>query len=103
MSLRDELIAAMEVTAANKPRPVKVKGWPDLYVREVTVAEVDAQAEDTADAKDKSRIARAAARVMCDGDGKRLFDPDNDADVALLAKQPWSLLRKAVAEDVAGN
>lgn len=99
MSLRDDLIAAMRATASSKPRAVKTKSWGTVFVREVTVAEIDEQTSDTADGKDKNRIARGAARVICDEDGKRLFDPANEADVELLASQPWSLLR-AVIRDV---
>jgi hypothetical protein len=36
--------------------------------------------------------------VICDADGKRLFDPESEADVTLLAKQPWKLLRLALAD-----
>lgn len=93
---RDALIAAMEATAAIAPTPVKVKGWGTVHVRAITVAEVETQAEDTADKEDKDRIARAAARVLCDENGKRLFDPNNEADVALIKKQPWPLLRKVM-------
>jgi hypothetical protein len=95
---REELIAAMQATAANTPRPVKVPGWGNIHVRDVTVAEVEEQNDDTADPKNKLRLARAAARVICEADGKRLFDPGDEADVALLAKQPWKLLRLALAD-----
>lgn len=93
---RDALIAAMRETAAAPPTAVKVKGWGTLHIRPVTVAEVQEQDEDTADKKDKNRLARAAARVICDEKGKRLFDPENEDDVALIASQPWPMLRKAL-------
>lgn len=94
---REELIAAMQQTAGEKPTAVKVKGWGTLYIRSLTVAEVEQQADDTADKKDKDRIARAAARVICDESGKRLLDPDNEKDVALLSSQPWTMLRKVLS------
>lgn len=100
---REELIAAMTATADAKPRAVKVPKWGTVYVRDVTVEEAEAHADDTKDGKDKNRIARGAARVLCDESGKRLFDPDSDADVALLAKQPWPLLRKVLQDDDSPN
>lgn len=100
---RDELIAAMQSTAGEKPSPVEVKGWGTVYVRSLTVAEVEEHAEDTKDKKDKNRIARAAARVICDESGKRLFDPDNESDVKLIASQRWSLLRKVLSATDEGD
>lgn len=98
MSLRDELIAAMQAEAAlaTKVREVSVEGYPTVYVRELTVAEVD---EDQATDETKStRIARGAARVICDKDGKRLFDPNSVADVKLLSSQRWSKLSAIIAD-----
>jgi len=96
---REELIAAMQATAANAPRPVTVPGWGVIYLRDVTVAEVEAQQDDIADKSDKLRLARGAARVICDETGARVFDPDSADDVQLLAKQPWKLLRLALADE----
>lgn len=87
----------MQVTAQEKPIAVTVPKWGTVYVRQVTVAEVDEQAADTEDAGNKSRLARGACRVLCDEVGKRLFDPNDKADVALLASQPWPLLRKVLS------
>lgn len=91
--MKAEFLAALQATAAVKPKAIDVPGWPKVYVRALTVAEVEAQSEDTANKDDKHRIARGAARVMCDADGNRLIDPDNQDEVNLLASQPWSLLR----------
>ncbi|MEO8630198.1 MAG: hypothetical protein ABI612_19185 [Betaproteobacteria bacterium] len=95
---REELRAAMQVTAKEKPRAVEVKGWGTVYIRSLTVGEVDDQAEDTANKKDKKRIARAAARLLCDENGQRLFDHDNDEDLDLIAAQPWKLLSAVVVD-----
>lgn len=103
MSLRDDLIKAMQETARQKPRAVKTKQWGTVYIREVTVAEIDEQTADTESKNDKKRFARGAARVICDQDGNRLFDPDNESDIALLAKQPWPLLRQVLQDDDSGN
>ena len=95
MTLAD-LMAAMQQTASVAPKSVDVPGWGVVYVREMTVGEVEEQTEDTAEPKDRQRIARAAARIICDETGKRLFDPANQEHVDLIAKQPWRLLRKVV-------
>lgn len=93
---RETLLAAMRETARAKPTPVKVAEWGTVYIRNLTVAEVEEQADDTSDKKDKNRIARAAARVIADEKGKRIFDPNNADDISLIASQPWSLLRKVL-------
>lgn len=93
---RDELIEFMRVTAAEKPTSVDVEGWGTVFIRSLTVAEVEQQADDTGNGKDKNRIARGVARLLCDEDGKRLFDPENAADVNLLGAQPWRLLKQVI-------
>ena len=99
---RDQLIAALRETANEKPRSVETK-WGTVYVKSLTVGEVDAQTDDTADGKDKNRIARAVARILCDENGERMFNPDDPADIALLAKQPWKLLRTVITDPDEGN
>lgn len=100
---RASLIAAMQAVAAEKPKAVTVPKWGTVYVRQLTVAEVDTQAADTADKGDKNRIARGACRVLCDESGARLFDPDDATDVALLASQPWALLRQVLNTSEGGS
>lgn len=95
MKLAD-LMAAMQATAAAAPKSLEVPGWGTVYVRDLTVGEVEEQSDDTSDMKDRQRIARAAARIFCDENGERLFDPSNQEHIDLIAKQPWRLLRKVV-------
>lgn len=104
---RATLIAAMQATANPKPKAVPHDQWGTCYVRPVLVAEVDEQTADEAGGS-KARLARGACRVLCDEHGTRLFDPSNEEDVALLAAQPWAMLRKLLAaaegrEDQPGN
>lgn len=99
---REALIEAMRATATQAPRAVDVPKWGRVYVRDVTVDEVEEQTEDTADKKDKHRIARGVARILCDENGARLFDPDDADDVSLLAKQPWKLLSKIIEAQEGG-
>lgn len=107
---RDELIAAMQAVAAEKPKAVEIGGWGTVYIRSLTVGEVEEQVAETADKKDKHALARGAARLLCDEAGKRLFDPDSEVDIELLAAQPWKLLRvlldaseAQIKGDAAGN
>lgn len=95
---REALIAAMQATAAAKPVPVKVKAWGGtVYVRAVKVSEVEQQNADTADKSNKNRLARAAARVICDESGKLYFDETNADDIALIAEQPWPVMNKVLS------
>lgn len=97
---RAELIAAMQTTASQKPVPVTTPSWGVVFVKPPTVEEVDANTDDNAkpgEVDRKRRLARAAARVICDEQGQRLFDPMNTADVDLLAVQPWSMLQLILA------
>ena len=107
---RDELIAAMKADGAMAPVKVEIERWGTLYVRVPTVAEVEAAQQEDADDGDAEdgktlhQYARAAARLLCDETGKRLFDPDNDDDVELLAGRRWVDLQKVLtAGRDAGN
>lgn len=73
---------------ANKPKlsKVSIEGLGDIYVRALTVQEVEEQINDM---DSENKIARNIARVLCNEDGERLLDPNNDSDVALIASQPW--------------
>lgn len=91
-----QLRNAMKETAVPQPKKVSTKKWGDVYLRALTVAEIEEQLADTEETKDKNRFARAAARVICDEKGVRIFDPANLDDIALLASQPWSLLKQVL-------
>lgn len=96
---RATLIAAMQAAASVKPKAVQVEALGGtVYVRALTVAEIEEQSEPAADGKpDKARIARATARILCDENGQRFFDPSNDADVALISALPWNVLKQISA------
>lgn len=101
MASRESLIALMRETAVQKPRAVDVPGWGLIHIRKITVGEFDEALDESS--KDKNRLARRAALLLCDEAGERLFDPDDAEDVALLARQPLELLRDALLEPDAGN
>jgi hypothetical protein len=109
MATLEEFMAALEVTAAIQPVKVNVKGWPELYVRPVTVDEAEQQAEDMQDKNNRhGGLSRAAARVICNADGKIIGDWRDPKYVAALGRQPWPKLQKLLAaaneeDDAAGN
>lgn len=108
---REQLIAAMRAAAADavQPRLVPVPVLGSVYVRDVTVAEVDANIAEDGDAEGKATsnrgLARSACRVICDETGRRLFDANNKDDLALIGSLPWSILRTILdkADSTAGK
>lgn len=101
---REQLLAAMGGLAVEKPRPVSIKGFGTVHIREISIGEIDEQIADTADKKNKRGVARGACRLLCDENGTRLLDPDDQADVELMAKQPLRILQainKAAEDDKA--
>ncbi len=101
---RDQLIAAMR--GAPSLKKVEVEGWGTLYVRPLTVEQVDMQqqeAREAKDGKDPLRFARAAARMLCDATGQLLFDVNNAEDLKLIAAQPWDKVRAVLEADAGGD
>jgi hypothetical protein len=101
---KNGLIEKMKLSAALKPRKVTVDGWGDLYVKALTVAEVQENTGQEGDERDKRTLAVGAARVICDENGVRVFDPAKEEDIALLQSQPWVMLSQVItaAGDVNG-
>lgn len=86
MTLKEELLAAVDAAAARKPVPVSIKGFPKFWVRDRSVGEVDEQKlNDDKWIKDHTLTA-AAALVICDEQGNLLFDPENAKDRELMKK-----------------
>lgn len=97
MTSQLDFLARLALTAAPVVRPVDVPGWGRVYVRALTVAEVDAASDDMRQEDKSRRFARGAARVLCDEHGARLLNPADDTHIDLLARQPWSLLQMVLA------
>jgi hypothetical protein len=97
MSLRDELLAAWEAEDAQPLTAVEIKGWPKIYVRSMTVAEVDAQQAVDGGWKKDAKLSIGTATVICDEKGNRLFDPDNEADVKRIGTRSWAKISKALS------
>jgi hypothetical protein len=98
---KNGLLKAMQATAQMKPRKITVNGWGDLYVKSLTVADVQAQQErnketENADLKDRRTLALGAANVLCDENGALVFDPANKEHIDLLSLQPWAMLNQVL-------
>lgn len=103
---REELIAAMRADGADTPVKVRVPRWGDLWVKSPTVEEAEAQPRLEGDAAERNKLARAAALVICDENGKRMFDPENGEDLALLSQRRSADLMAVLAAangDAEGN
>jgi hypothetical protein len=92
---KNGLIQNMKQTANLKPRKIVVEGWGEMYVKALTVADVQADQE-KGDVQDKRTLAIGAARIICDENGALIFDRANEEDIKLLQSQPWNLLSKVI-------
>ena len=100
MSNRDALRNLLDNLGVENNKPARVEvpeiGQP-VYVRKLTLGEVEQQAAD-AKSGDQSRLAYAVARVLVDDEGTPLYDRDNPDDIAKLLKQPWPLINRLLDE-----
>lgn len=83
-------LAQVKVSVA----PVTIPGVGTMFVRALTVAEVEDEEAPTGDkaADKKGRLARSAMRLLCDAEGNRMsFEP---SDIDLFRAQPWEVLQK---------
>lgn len=77
------LRARILATANPKPVAVEVEAWGIVYVKPLTVADLDA-AETEQDPKLAN--ARGLAKVLCDEEGVLLFDPNSADDLFALMR-----------------
>ena len=99
---RDDFLAAIE-GAVEKPTPLDVPKLGRVYIKSLTVAEVDAIAIRTAEPGFVYTNAYGVAQILCDADGERVLDATKPEDVATLARLPWATLKfilEANAENV---
>lgn len=74
-----------------KPVALTCKGWGDVFVLALTVAETEAANEADKDPT-KDALAKAVIHTMCHADGRRVFDITNDEHIALIKSQPQEYL-----------
>ena len=79
--LRERILA----TANPKPTPIEVEGWGTVYVKPLTVGDIESFNDDTDPAL---KAARSIARVLCDEAGELLFDPSSPEDLFAINRLP---------------
>ena len=86
-----DIRARMAGDGAADVRSGEVPKWGTVYVRDVTAGESDRWAmqakERLGDLADVEPTAFAAAIVICDEAGNRVFDPMSSEDLAFLSKR----------------
>ena len=86
-----DIRAAILNDGAGEARKVTVARWGDVYVRDISGDEFDRYTREAKDAlgdlAEVHQYAFAAALVLCDENGNRVFDPMNPEDLALLGKR----------------
>ena len=87
LSIFDRFKAISEV----KPVAITCKGWGAVFVLPMTVAETQI-AQEADPEPTKNHLAKAVMHLMCDGDGKRVFDIANPEHLALVQAQPQDCL-----------
>lgn len=87
LSIFDRFKAISEV----KPVAVTCKGWGDVFVLAMTVAETQI-AQEADSEPTKNHLAKAVMHLMCDSDGNRVFDIGNPEHLALVQAQPQDYL-----------
>lgn len=80
-ALRERILA----TANPKPSPVEVEGWGTVYVKPLTVGDIESFNSDTDPAL---KAARSIARVLCDEHGELIFDANSPEDLFAINRLP---------------
>lgn len=95
---------AFQHAAAPRYTPVELPGIGPVFVKELTVSEVNTYRDEDEAGVD---LGRSLARILYASEaGERLFDPDNPEDVALLNRLPARVLHclnQATGEDAGKN
>ncbi|AMM23164.1 hypothetical protein [Variovorax sp. PAMC 28711] len=84
-----DLKARILATANPKPSPIEVDGWGTVYVKPLTVGDIESFNDDT---DPKLKAARSIARVLCDEGGELLFDPQSPEDLFAINRLPLSAI-----------
>lgn len=99
-------MAALQAAATKPPRPVTLPGVGQAFKREITVSDVEeageiraAMAKDGQEVTRKLSIAIGLAQSLCGPNGVALFDPRNDAHLAMLAALPWAVVRSITQDE----
>ena len=86
---KDELRAKVLATANPKPMAIEMEGLGLVWVKPLTVGDIEALNADTNPAL---RAARSIARVLCTEDGQLLFNPDSPEDLFEINRLPLNTI-----------
>jgi hypothetical protein len=100
---RADLIAAMKKVASAEPKSLTVPGWGKIYIKPLSVKEVQDKKPSVLDPESKRALAIGVANVICDQKGNRVFNVESDEDVSLIESQPWPMLQKIIDASNAFN
>ncbi len=75
------LRARILATANPKPMPVNVPAWGEVFIRTLTVGDIESF---SADAAPTNKAARGIARVLCNAAGELIFDPNDEDDLKAI-------------------
>ncbi len=90
---RESWLASCE-RVEKEVRKIHIRGHGDVYIKELSIADADAQLADSEGKENvRTKLARGACRYICDETGQRFMDPDNADDVATMGRQPLRVLR----------
>lgn len=84
-----DLRARILATADPKPTSIEVDGWGTVYVKPLTVGDIESFSVDTDPAL---KAARSIARVLCDEAGELIFDPQSAEDLFAINRLPLSAI-----------
>lgn len=90
MTYKEQLLEAMR---SHKQVITKIENVPimgTVYIRKLTVAEVAKQADALEKQTDKDlAFVLGVASILCDENGKRVFDLNNQEEMSLIASVEW--------------
>jgi len=90
MGLKNEIVSANDLPV----RAVEVEHWPPVYVRTLSVKELEQVTRlETGDKFDAESLAKICTLVLCDADGSRVFTDD---EFGLLLHKPFAALQAIV-------
>jgi hypothetical protein len=94
---RADLIEAMQKVANAKPMSLTVPGWGKIFIKPLSVKEVQDKKPSALDPESKRTLSIGVANVICDEKGKRVFNPESEEDISLIESQPWPMLNKIIS------
>lgn len=91
--------ALRQAILANPMEPlasVEIEPWGTIYIRPITIGDIDSGAGAEAASVDKMNLARFCCRIMSDETGSRIFDPSVEDDVKLVADLSFERMQKVL-------